>query len=339
MLVSENGTSNTFTVALKSKPTANVTIAVSSSDEGEATVSAQTLTFTPANALIPQTITVTGIDDSIVDGAQAFKVNLAPSVSTDALYQGLDAADLDGTNADNDQPGVILTQAGSLSVSEKGTTVTFTIALTKLPVTDVTIDLTSSDVTQGTVSPAKLTFTSTNALAPQTVTVTGVDDAIVDGSQVFTILTSATQSADASYNGLSVNDVSVTSVDDGRRPYQNPSNVYDVNNDNKVTPLDALLIINDIARNKSRVLPGTRTDGQNYVDTSGDGSISALDALRVINEVARAKRAGSTSGEGESINSALASAFMMQPLDETRVQAAQFDDLLDLLAQDQVRKV
>ncbi len=83
------------------------------------------------------------------------------------------------------------------------------------------IDLTSSDVTQGTVSPAKLTFTSTNALAPQTVTVTGVDDAIVDETQVFTILTSATQSADAGYNGLSVNDVSVSSVDDGRRPYQN----------------------------------------------------------------------------------------------------------------------
>ncbi len=66
------------------------------------------------------------------------------------------------------------------------------------------------------------------------------------------------------------------------------------------------------------------------MDASGDGSISALDALRVINEVARAKRAGSTSGEGESINSALASAFMMQPQDEVRGQETEFDDILNV---------
>ncbi len=340
LVLSENGTSATFSVVLQSKPTSNVTIAISSSDEGEAAVSVKSLTFTPTNALVRQTITVTGVDDSTVDGNQAFKINLAPSVSTDPLYQGLDAADLDGTNADNDQPGIIVTQAASLSVSEKGTAVTFTIALTKLPVTDVTIDLTSSNSTQGTVSPAKLTFTSANALTPQTVTVTGVDDGIADGTQAFAIITSTTQSTDASYNGLSVDDVGVTSFDDGRRPYQNPRNLYDVNDDNKVTPLDALLIINDIARNKTRVLPSTHTDGQLYVDVSGDETISALDALRVINEIARNKRGVvSTSGEGESLGTFAASASLVQPPDDPRSQATQFDDLLTLLARDQARKV
>jgi hypothetical protein len=55
------------------------------------------------------------------------------------------------------------------------------VALTSVPTSDVTIGLSSSDLTEGTVSPASLTFTAANAAHAQTVTVTGVDDAIVDG--------------------------------------------------------------------------------------------------------------------------------------------------------------
>jgi hypothetical protein len=55
------------------------------------------------------------------------------------------------------------------------------VVLTSQPTADVTIALTSSDTTEGTVSPASLTFTTANWQRPQTVTVTGVDDAQVDG--------------------------------------------------------------------------------------------------------------------------------------------------------------
>ena len=51
--------------------------------------------------------------------------------------------------------------------------------------------LSSSDTTEGTVGPASLTFTTANWNMAQTVTVTGVDDAVVDGDVAYTIVTAA----------------------------------------------------------------------------------------------------------------------------------------------------
>jgi hypothetical protein len=78
----------------------------------------------------------------------------------------------------------------------------------------VTIGLSSSDTTEGTVSPASVTFTTANWLTPQTVTVTGVNDSIVDGNVAYTIVTAAATSTDTNYNGINASDVSVTNNDD-----------------------------------------------------------------------------------------------------------------------------
>ena len=75
--VSETGTTDTFTVVLDAAPLSNVVIAVTSNDTGEATVDRASLTFTPANWDTAQTVTVTGVDDSIVDGAQTSSVTLS----------------------------------------------------------------------------------------------------------------------------------------------------------------------------------------------------------------------------------------------------------------------
>ena len=74
--------------------------------------------------------------------------------------------------------------------------------LTTQPTADVTIALSSSDTTEGTVVPASLTFTSANWNVAQTVTVTGVDDVLDDGDVAYTIVTAAAISADANYNGV-----------------------------------------------------------------------------------------------------------------------------------------
>ena len=75
---------------------------------------------------------------------------------------------------------------------------------------NVTIGISSSDLTEGTVGPASVTFTAANWNTAQTVTVTGVDDAIVDGNIAYAILTAAATSADAGYNGMDAANVSVT---------------------------------------------------------------------------------------------------------------------------------
>ena len=60
----EAGHTTTFTVVLDSQPTADVTVAIATSDATEATVSTGSLTFTAANWNTPQTVTVTGEDDN-----------------------------------------------------------------------------------------------------------------------------------------------------------------------------------------------------------------------------------------------------------------------------------
>src|SRR5262249_5976533 len=117
------------------------------------------------------------------------------------------------TNTDNDSPGITVTPTSGLLVSELGDTATFTIVLNSQPTADVTIPISSNDLTEGTVSPASVTFTATDWFMPHTVTITGVDDSIADGNQVFLIVTGNAASADPRYNGLNPANVSVTNLD------------------------------------------------------------------------------------------------------------------------------
>jgi hypothetical protein len=98
----EGGGSDTFTIALTSQPTADVSLALSSSDLTEGTVSPGSLLFTPADWNLPRTVTVAGVDDLEVDGNVSYTVMLHPATSADAMYQGLDAADVTVRNQDND---------------------------------------------------------------------------------------------------------------------------------------------------------------------------------------------------------------------------------------------
>lgn len=98
----EQAATGTFTVVLTSQPTADVTIGVTSDDTSEGTVSPSSLTFTALNWNVPQTVTVTGVDDSTVDGNVTYHVVLAAAVSADSNYNGLNPSDVTVVNNDND---------------------------------------------------------------------------------------------------------------------------------------------------------------------------------------------------------------------------------------------
>lgn len=80
---------------------------------------------------------------------------------------------------------------------------------------------------------------------------------------------------------------------------QNPTNRYDVDNDGFVSPIDALILINDINLNGDRVLPASTTRPP-FLDVDGDGSISPLDVLAVVNFI---NERGNAAGEGEGMES------------------------------------
>src|SRR4030095_1610102 len=82
----EAGGSASFSVVLKSEPTADVVIPVASTDPTEGAVSAASLTCTATDWNVPQTVTVTGQDDLVDDGDIAYSIGTEPVASDDPLY-------------------------------------------------------------------------------------------------------------------------------------------------------------------------------------------------------------------------------------------------------------
>jgi hypothetical protein len=215
--VSESGTTDSFTVALASQPTSNVVLQILSSDTGEASVSAASLTFTPANWNTPQTVTVTGVNDSVDDGDQTSTITVRVNdASSDNTYDPLADVLISAVTTDNDAAGFTVTQSGgSTQVSETGTTDTFTVVLTSQPTSNVVIQVSSNDTGEATLNKSALTFTSANWNVAQTVTVTGANDTVVDGAQMSTIFVRVDDaSSDNAYDPLPDQSFLVTTADD-----------------------------------------------------------------------------------------------------------------------------
>ncbi|MEM7317022.1 MAG: dockerin type I domain-containing protein [Planctomycetota bacterium] len=67
--------------------------------------------------------------------------------------------------------------------------------------------------------------------------------------------------------------------------WQNPVEPLDINADQQISPLDALLVINNLGVFPDGVPPQGMANTNPYVDPTGDGIVTPLDALVVINQV------------------------------------------------------
>jgi hypothetical protein len=208
----EAGGTASFTVVLTSQPTGVVLIPVTSSNPAEGAVSAAPLIFDAANWNIPQTVVVSGVDDSIVDGAQTYLVNLGPATSTDVSFQGQSAGSVVVVNQDDDVPGILIT-AVSGPTTEAGGFATFKIVLQSQPIDDVTITMRSSDTAEGALLVGQVTFTALDWNVAQTVIIQGVDDPRIDGDQAYAIQFSVA-STDPQYAASALTPVSVVNQDD-----------------------------------------------------------------------------------------------------------------------------
>jgi cyclophilin family peptidyl-prolyl cis-trans isomerase len=79
-----------------------VTIPLESSLTTEGTVAPGQLVFTSADWRVPQTVTVTGVNDDAVDGNKVYLIRLKAAVSTDPLYNGVAGGEVQVTNLDDD---------------------------------------------------------------------------------------------------------------------------------------------------------------------------------------------------------------------------------------------
>lgn len=214
----EAGGTVTFTVVLDAAPSADVTIPINSSDITEGIVSASSLTFTTSTWNVAQTVTVTGVDDQVDDGNINYGIVVGVATSSDTSYNGINPADVALNNQDNDTAGVTVSSPTGTATNEAGGSVSFNVRLNSEPTANVTIAISSSDTSEGSVSVASLLFTAANWSVAQTVTVTGVDDTIFDGNVVYTIILGAASSTDGLYNGLNPSDISLSNIDNDPPP-------------------------------------------------------------------------------------------------------------------------
>ncbi|MBF2760733.1 MAG: hypothetical protein ISN28_10790 [Ectothiorhodospiraceae bacterium AqS1] len=203
--ITEGGTAGTFEVTLAHPPKTSVTLNVASGDSGAATVSPTTLTFNTSDKPYDtaQTVTVTPVQDT--DGLDE-SVGITLAVSSAGGYRASDATK---TIAVEDDDRSIVLSSAAVSSTEGGSAGTFTVALETAPAVgdDATISVSSGDTAVATVSPATLTFTSSNYGTAQTVTVTPVQDADgLDGTVTITVSSDSNYEADAETKGISVID-------------------------------------------------------------------------------------------------------------------------------------
>ena len=90
----------------------------------------------------------------------------AAATSGDPNYAGLNAADVSVTNVDDDTAGITVSPTSGLSTTELGAgTAQFTITLDSEPTAAVTIGLSSSNATEGTVAPTSAVLDATRGQA------------------------------------------------------------------------------------------------------------------------------------------------------------------------------
>ena len=217
--LTEGGSTGGYTVRLAAAPNANVTVSVSSDDTGAMTVSPSSLTFTTTNYASVQTVTLTAVNDG--DGADE-----SVTVSNSASGGGYDASGNVTVSVDDDDQGLTVS-ATSVSLTEGGSTGSYTVKLDAAPNANVTVAVSSGDTGAVTASPSSLTFTTTNYSSEQTVTLTAVGDA--DGADESVTVSNApsgggygnvpsvtlTVSVDDDDQGLTVSATSVSLTEGG----------------------------------------------------------------------------------------------------------------------------
>ncbi|MBK8010329.1 MAG: hypothetical protein IPK13_03215 [Deltaproteobacteria bacterium] len=155
-----------FEVSLAFEPDGDLDVQLLSSDAAAASVSPATLTFTPANHAIPQSVGVLGAEDDDVRDESARITVSSP---------GLALASVDVVVDDDDSQGIAVSPV-SISLIEGGSEL-IEIVLSAEPSAPLTVVVGSEDPAIANVSAGAVFFTVDNWDTPQFVTVFATPDA------------------------------------------------------------------------------------------------------------------------------------------------------------------
>lgn len=199
----EDGTSASFTVGLDAAATEGITVTIVSQNTSEVTVNPATVNFA-LNESGSFTITLTGVDDDIVDGNQEVIIDITPSIGT--------ATQVTVTNNDDDISELSIT--ATTQAAEDNTNGLFTISASNPVSSNITIRFAvEGTATSGAdytplVSPVTLATNTTSVNLP--VLVTG--DHIYEGNETVTVNLNAYTNNEDVYAG-EMNSATITISD------------------------------------------------------------------------------------------------------------------------------
>lgn len=246
-------TYSNFNIKLRSKPSANVTLNFSTSNPAISNLITTSLTFTPANWNVDQTVYVTGKSNG-TDGASG-NGNLDYTISFttttgDSTYSSIPKPTFVMRSCDNDNTHLIQPcnfsgqpygdSRGRLSGAEPSSTTNMWLITKSSPGSTVTVGLTSTDTTEGTV-PANVTIDSTNYNAlgggSNKIVLSHVDDTALDGTITWDV-TTALSTGGLSYNTA---DVNAQTTDNEQRYYINVTGTTKENTPGQTATIDVCL--------------------------------------------------------------------------------------------------
>ena len=182
LMLTEGG-SGMYTVVLNTQPTGPVTVTIiDPTDNTDVTANPASLRFTPTNWSTPRMVTVRAAQDN--DSTQD-RATVTHTVSG-GDYGAVTAESVIVIVTDDDTPGITFSRQ-SLTVTEGGTSGSYTVRLTTMPTAEVTVEISSPSSPDVTTSGFPLTFTPANWNSAQTVTVTAVDDKIDEDAETVTL--------------------------------------------------------------------------------------------------------------------------------------------------------
>lgn len=284
--VAENGTA-TFTVSLSAAPASgNVTVDLVSNNTAVATINIPQLTFTAADYNVPQTITVTGVDNNTVPDASTTVSLAVNDALSDDGYDGVTATV--NVNVTNDDLAGFIVNPLTLTIDEGGPAGQFTIVLTAQPLTNVVFDLVNSAPVH-TTHQTQVTFAPADWNVPMVVTVAAVEDAL-DADRTDIIAVTVNQAlSDDSFDGLAAQNVTVNIEDDDPPVITGCPADITVSND----PGDCSAVVSWTAPLSTAAMVSTHLPGASfpvgvttvtYTSTDDDGLVSVCSFDVTVND-------------------------------------------------------
>ena len=208
----EGGGNATYTLVLTSQPTSTVTIALTT-DTGETSLGASTVSFTTGNWSSAQTVTVSALNDAIDE--PNYTTSVTHLITTSGLLGYTSVLSISAASislVDNDTAAVTITPT-SISLAE-GRADTYSVVLLTPPTSTVQVVL--SPEPGLSLSATTLSFTTGSWNTPQTVTVTSVDDTVFVGDRTRFIVETPSTTA-FGYQAIALGTITVAIVEDDSR--------------------------------------------------------------------------------------------------------------------------